>query len=288
MKRLIALAVALVATAAVAACTSTSAPNTNAASDPNTIQVMILGTFHMDNPGADLNNAKVDPVTTPAKQVQLQQVADALARFKPTAIAVERIAKDQATMLDHRYPEFKPADLLTNGDERAQVGYRLANQLKLDRVYGIDEQDHDGEISYFPYELVDAWATAHGRADDLNAMGAGIQKELAVFEARQKTETLGQLLHDYNQPDSLMSEGGNAFYMNVMKFGAGADQPGAILNGRWYTRNAVIFSKLLQVAKPGDRIIVIYGGGHSYWLRNLVKQMPGYKLVEATDYLPTN
>ena len=36
----------------------------------------------------------------------------------------------------------------------------------------------------------------------------------------------------------------------------------------------------------GDRIIVVYGAGHSYWLRNLVKQMPGYKLVEATDYLP--
>ena len=281
MKRLLALAAML----AVAACTSAPAP---APADPAAIEVMILGTFHMDNPGADLNNAKVDPVTTPKKQAELQQVADALARFKPTAIAVERIAADPATMLDHRYPEFNPADLLTNGDERVQVGYRLAARLKLDRVYGIDERDHDGEISYFPYELVDAWATAHGRADDLNAMSSGIQKQLAEFETLQKTETIGRLLHDYNKPDGLMSEGGNGFYMSIMKFGAGADQPGAILNGRWYTRNAVIFSKLLQVAKPGDRIVVVYGSGHSYWLRNLVKQMPGFKLVEATDYLPTN
>ena len=281
MKRLLALAAML----AVAACTSAPAP---APADPAAIEVMILGTFHMDNPGADLNNAKVDPVTTPKKQAELQQVADALARFKPTAIAVERIAADPATMLDHRYPEFNPADLLTNGDERVQVGYRLAARLKLDRVYGIDERDHDGEISYFPYELVDAWATAHGRADDLNAMSSGIQKQLAEFETLQKTETIGRLLHDYNKPDGLMSEGGNGFYMSIMKFGGGADQPGAILNGRWYTRNAVIFSKLLQVAKPGDRIVVIYGAGHSYWLRNLVKQMPGFKLVEATDYLPTN
>ena len=281
MKRLLALAAML----AVAACTSAPAP---APADPAAIEVMILGTFHMDNPGADLNNAKVDPVTTPKKQAELQQVADALARFKPTAIAVERIAADPATMLDHRYPEFNPADLLTNGDERVQVGYRLAARLKLDRVYGIDEQDHDGEISYFPYELVDAWATAHGRADDLNAMSSGIQKQLAEFETLQKTETIGRLLHDYNKSDGLMSEGGNGFYMSIMKFGAGADQPGAILNGRWYTRNAVIFSKLLQVAKPGDRIVVVYGSGHSYWLRNLVKQMPGFKLVEATDYLPTN
>ena len=283
MKRLIVLAAAF----AVAACASTPAPpTTSAANDPQAIEVMILGTFHMDNPGADLNNIKVDPVTTPAKQAELQQVADALARFKPNAIAVERVAADPATMLDQRYPAFKPADLLTNGDERVQLGYRLAAQLKLDRVYGIDEQDHDGEISYFPYELVDAWATGHGRADDLKSMSAGIQKQLAEFETRQKTDSIGSLLSNYNSPDGLMSEGGNAFYMKIMKFGAGAEQPGAILNGRWYTRNAVIFAKLLQVAKPGDRIIVIYGAGHSYWLRNLVKQMPGYKLVEATDYLP--
>lgn len=280
MKRLLALAAAL----AVAACTSSPAPL--AAADPNTIEVMVLGSFHMGNPGADLNNAKVDPVTTPEKQAELQQVADALARFKPTAIAVERVAANPATMLDHRYPEFKPADLLAKGDERVQIGYRLAAQLKLDRVYAIDEQDRDGELSYFPYDLVDAWATQNGRADDLNGMGVVVQKELAEFEARQKTETIGRLLSDYNTPTSYMSEGGNAFYMDVMKFGAGADQPGAILNGRWYTRNAIIFAKLVQVAKPGDRIIIIYGAGHSYWLRNLVKQMPGYKLVEATDYLP--
>lgn len=281
MNRLLALAAAL----AVAACTS--AP-TAPASDPASIEVMILGTFHMDNPGADLNNIKVDPVTTPEKQAELQQVANALARFKPTAIAVERVAADPATMLDHRYPEFKPADLLTNGDERVQLGYRLAAQLKLDRVYGIDEQDHDGEISYFPYELVDAWATAHGRADDLKSMSAGIQKQLTEFEARQKTDSIGRLLSNYNSPNGLMSEGGNSFYMKMMKFGAGAEQPGAILNGRWYTRNAVIFAKLLQVARPGDRIVVVYGAGHSYWLRHLVKQMPGYTLVEATDYLPKN
>ena len=217
MTRLLALAVML----AIAACTSAPSP---APSDPNAIEVMILGTFHMDNPGADLNNIKVDPVTTPTKQAELQRVADALARFKPTAIAVERVAADQASMLDHRYPEFKPANLLTEGDERVQLGYRLAAQLRLDRVYGIDEQDHDGEISYFPYELVDTWATAHGRANDLHSMSSGIQKQLADFETRQKADSIGRLLSSYNAPDGLMSEGGNGFYMSIMKFGAGAEQ----------------------------------------------------------------
>ncbi|MBL7537636.1 hypothetical protein INQ15_24945, partial [Escherichia coli] len=34
---------------------------------PEPVQVMIVGAFHFDNPGQDLNNVVVDPVTTPQK-----------------------------------------------------------------------------------------------------------------------------------------------------------------------------------------------------------------------------
>lgn len=270
----------------LAACTSTPAPPAAATAESAAIEVMILGTYHFGNPGADLSNAQIDPVTTPDKQAQLQAVADGLARFKPTVIAVERVASDQATMLDHRYPAFKPEDLTTNPDERAQIGYRLANQLGIDRVYAIDEQDREGEMSYFPFELVMDWADKHGRSGELQASLAEVQKMTASLEARQKTETVGQLLADFNDRSAPLGEGGHGFYMGLLGFGAGADQPGAVLNGRWYTRNAVIFAKLRQTARPGDRIIVVYGAGHSYWLRQLVETTPGFRLVDATDYLP--
>ena len=42
----------------------------------------------------------------------------------------------------------------------------------------------------------------------------------------------------------------------------------------------------LQLAKPGDRIVVFYGSGHAFFLRQCVTEMPGFKLVEANDYLP--
>ena len=251
---------------------------------PEPVEVMVLGTYHFGNPGQDLHNARVDPVTTPEKQAQLEAVADGLARFRPTAIAVERVAPDQTTLLDHRYPAFTPADLLTNPDERTQIAYRLAHRVGLTRVYAIDEQDREGQPSYFPFGDVQRWAEANGGGDRLGAMHGEVAAMIADLERRQSTETVGQLLMAFNAPDRVAAD--QSFYARLMMFGAGDDQPGAFLNARWYARNAQIFARLLQVARPGDRIVVIYGAGHNYWLRQMVGTTPGFRLVEPTDYLP--
>lgn len=274
MLKLLAAVMALVLPAAAQAQTS----------DPAPIEVMVLGTYHMGNPGQDLHNARIDPVTTPAKQAELEAVAEALARFRPTAIAVEQVARNQSDMLDHRYSAFTPADLLTNPDERVQVGYRLAHRLGLERVYAIDEQDREGQPSYFPFEEVQSWAEANGRSPVLGAMHEQVATMIGEMETRQRADTVGGVLRWMNRPESAASD--QAFYTAMLAFGAGDAQPGAILNGRWYTRNALIFARLMQAAKPGDRIVVIYGSGHSYWLRQFVQTAPGFRLVEANDYLP--
>lgn len=250
---------------------------------PEPVEVMILGTYHFNNPGQDLHNARIDSVLTPDKQAQLEIVAESLARFQPTAVAVERVASDQTTMLDHRYPAFTPADLLTNADERVQIGYRLAHRMGLARVYAIDEQAGDGEPTYFPFEAVDSWASANGGAEALAAMHATIAAKVADLERRQRTQDIGSILAFMNGPETAAED--KAFHYDLMQFGAGDAQPGAVLNGRWFTRNAEIFARLLQAAEPGDRIVVLYGAGHASWLRDMVQATPGFRLVEPDDYL---
>lgn len=271
LKLLAALAMLALPTAAVA---QTAEP----------VEVMILGTYHFDNPGRDVHNARIDSVLTPDKQRQLEDVAEALARFRPTAIAIERVATDQATLLDQAFPGFSPAALRTNADERVQIGYRLAHRLGLSRVYAIDEQERDGEPPYFPYGAVNNWAQANGQADALAAMSATIGALVADLEHRQRTQDIGQVLAFMNGPEPAAND--KAFHYALMRFGAGDTQPGAVLNGRWFTRNAEIFARLMQVAEPGDRIVVVYGAGHSAWLRDMVEATPGFRLIEPDDYLP--
>ena len=51
--------------------------------------IMILGSGHLANWGADRINFKMDDVLAPKRQAELQELAEQLARFKPTKIAVE-------------------------------------------------------------------------------------------------------------------------------------------------------------------------------------------------------
>jgi len=248
---------------------------------PAPVEVMVLGSYHMDNPGRDLTNARIDPVTTPERQKELEAVAEGLARFRPTAVAVERVASDQQSLVDQGFARFTPAELLRNNDERVQVGYRLAKRAGVTRVYAVDA---DGD---FPFEGVQAWAAANGRKAELDREMAKPAALTERFTAGQKNRSVAQMLRTNNLQtrDGAELSQGNSYYQ-LLRFGQGKDQPGAKLNAAWYERNAVIFANLLRVAKPGDRILMLYGGGHAYWLRHFVGAMPGYRLVDPERYLP--
>ncbi len=71
----------------------------------------------------------------------------------------------------------------------------------------------------------------------------------------------------------------------LLAFGDEKEQPGADLNAAWYLRNAKIFAKLTQIAQPGDRVLVVFGAGHAFWLRHFAEHTPGFSLAEPNDFL---
>lgn len=252
------------------------------AAEPALIDVMVVGTYHMDNPGRDLANVKADDVLKPQRQKELEGLSAALADFRPTKIVVERIAKT-ADLLDHRYAEFSPADLGKNRDERYQVAYRLADRLGMTTVYAIDEDSGPGEPDYFPFGKVVEWAKTNGAEAELNAMLEKAKGEVAQIERWQAEGSIGHVLVELNRPER--AERDQSWYYGVLRYGDTEKQPGADLNAYWYLRNAKIFGKLMTVAKPGDRVLVVYGSGHNYWLRHFAKTTPGYRNIDPTPFL---
>jgi hypothetical protein len=250
---------------------------TQAASE-QPVEVMILGTYHFANPGLDMHNAEIDDVLAPQRQKEVAAVVDALARFKPTRVAVEARADELPSRSLPKYAEYLAGKHSQNRNEIHQIGYRLASRMKHEQVFGIDA---DGE---FPFEALQLYAAANGRAEELQHMVDEIGVRTQRFEERAKTASVGQLLREMNEPAHIRED--HAWYMRTLSYGAGKAQPGAHLVASWTARNIQICARLVQLAKPGDRIVVVYGAGHSQLLRQCVQDMPGWKLVEPNEYLP--
>jgi hypothetical protein len=183
-----------------------------------------------------------------------------------------------ADIVDQRYPQYLKGTLAPSHNEVVQLGFRLAKTAGLKSVAGIDV---DGE---FPYEAVDAYAKAHGESDILTAAGADTEKFVKKQGDLLANGTVGGVLRFLNDPELIRN--GNAFYRTTLWIGGGKDQPGADLLTQWYRRNFLICANLVQRAKRGDHVVVFYGSGHSFLLRQCVNEMPGYRLVEANGYLP--
>ena len=194
------------------------------AEKPEPVRVLILGTYHFGNPGQDLHNVKVDDVRTPAKQAELAAVATRLARFNPNKIAVEAIS-DRPDLTTKKFDGFTPETLTKDPDERAQIAFRLANQLGQKSVYGIDEQSD--KVDYFPYDKVQAYAKAHGQTAMLDALNAQVGKIVSKMEADQKTKSVREMLLEQNQPERIDADHYN-FYYALLPLGNSQTEPGAI------------------------------------------------------------
>lgn len=246
----------------------------HAESEAAPVDVMIVGVFHMSNPGQDIHNLKVDDVLAPRRQTEIAATTKALARFKPNRIAVEW----PKAIVEERYPQYLAGTLPASRNEVVQLGFRLAKDAGATAIHGIDV---DGD---FPYEALKTYADANGFTRLLDEQSAIYERQSAEQGRLLASKGVAAALRFLNAPKRLADD--NFFYRTALRIGASDTQPGVDLLTAWYRRNFLICANLLQLSQPGDRIVVFYGAGHSFLLRQCVTETPGLRLVEANDYLP--
>ena len=237
-----------------------------------------MARFTSENPGQDIANIQVDDVLGAKRQAEIAQILDGLARFKPSKVAVESQRRQPGTNLSEKYPVFRAGKMEPSANEVIQLGFALAQRLSHQNVYAVDV---DGD---FPFDAVMAYAQRTGRGKKLEDSIAAIQTWTADITNQLKSKTLAQVLRQFNDPEAVTQ--GNAFYLDTLQYGALDEQPGATLVSHWYERNFNICARIVQIAQPGDRILIIYGSGHSYLLRHCLGGVPGFRVVEANDFLP--
>lgn len=239
-------------------------------------KVLVVGMFHTDYPNMDAykvtDKDKIDVLAEPKKS-EVTELVNYIKLFKPNKIAIEAFDNWKAT---DKLREYKQGGHRQERDERFQLAMRIANELKLDTLYGLD---------------------ATSMSDDLERRDSTYTKRLFKdfdFSSDDKYNAMVEnWINSENQLTSQVNLLRYVQYLNTREYhrlGYGAyligdfkldDNRGAdVLSIWWYNRNLRIFRKLQQITEgPEDRILFIIGNGHACILRQLLECSPEYQFV---------
>lgn len=245
-----------------------------AASEPKKAHVLVLGTFHMANPGHDIFNLKVDDVLTEKRQKEIAETVATLKKFRPTKIAIESDPGGKRVQL---YQDYLDGKYTLTRNEIDQLGFRLAKELGHKKIYPIDA---DGD---FPFDKVQEFAKKNGKQKALDEWMAAIPKMLDKESEILKNGTISDLLLFMNRKEQVRED--QEYYMDFAQFADGKEYPGPDLLAEWYRRNARIFANLRSIiTSPEERVLVIYGAGHLYWLQRDVLDSRDLELERFVEH----
>lgn len=237
-------------------------------------EILVLGTYHMANPGRDVFNTKADDVLAPKRQQEIAELIDVLKRFRPTKIAVEADVSSQR--VTREYADYLAGKYTLTVNEIDQIGFRLAKELGHQKIYPVDV---DGD---FPLLRVTNYAKANGRAAEFEKSQAGIGARVKKDNDFMLSHTVLQTLERINSDESAATA--MAEYFDFVPFGEPWEYAGPDLVAAFYQRNIRIYHNIRRLAEsPNDRILVIYGSGHLGWLRQDVANDASVKLRKLAD-----
>ncbi|MES3019680.1 MAG: DUF5694 domain-containing protein [Bacteroidota bacterium] len=240
-------------------------------------QVLVVGTFHFHYPNLDVNKIseqnKIDVLKDP-KKAEVTQLVEYIKKFKPTKIALEAFPQWKAT---ERFRRYKNGEFADQRDERYQLGFRIASEMKLDTIYSIDGASFSDDLE----KIDSAYATKLFKDYDFKSSDRYDKMFTNWFEYEEKLPLTMNLLDYIKRANTRESHqlGYGAYLVGDFKLDnhRGAD----VIATWWYSRNIRIFRKIQELTtSPDDRILIIFGNGHVPILRQLLESSPEYDFVE--------
>jgi hypothetical protein len=235
-------------------------------------EILVLGTYHMANPGHDIHNMQADDVLAPKRQQEIAQLIEVLKKFHPTKIAIESVGNYRVK----QYSDYVAGQYTLSSNEIEQIGFRLAKELGHHTVYPVDE---DGD---FPWEPLVNYAKANGLGEKFDAIEARNAAQVKDDDNFLRSHTVLETLQ-YMNSDSMAARGIASYYAYV-PYGDRFDYAGPNLLAAFYQRNIRIYHNIVKlIESPSDRILVIYGAGHLGWLQQDVSNDPTVRLRKLAD-----
>ena len=246
------------------------------AEEPEPAQVMLFGVFHFVNPGLDVVKTDQIDVMTEDNQAYLQALSARIGAYNPTAILLE-FGPDLEPEIQREFRRYVDGQFELPSNEIYQLGFRIAAISEADTVYGFDER----HVSWNAEPLFEYLETT-----DLETgarMSAFIEELTLDHQQAQDKLSLQENLARTNDPD--LDALNRSFYIFTNHVGDRDDFVGADAAASWWHRNFRMYAHVQRFAKPGERVLVIGGQGHTAILRQLLADDQDREAVDVRPYL---
>ena len=266
----------------------------NPLEDPNIFigkhktKAMVLGVFHFSNPQADSYKPKFKfNILEENRQSELDTLLAKIAKYKPTKILIERPRIKLDSIINERYKNYINGsfDINDKTGEVYQIGFKLAKKLGHEKIYCSDASaDWFGvELDWDNYDE-DAYLKSKGQYEKSNRYDYNSFYELN--DSSKTIQTLTKHLISKNKPEQRLKDH-QAYLTSTVLEGAGDNYVGADAVAKWYRRNLRIFANAYDITdfNEEDRLLLIYGSGHVWQLRQLFTDSPDFDYVEVNEYL---
>ncbi|MEG2290734.1 MAG: DUF5694 domain-containing protein [Clostridium sp.] len=244
-------------------------------------KILLLGTYHFDKGGGHLIDLDSGDITTDKRQDEINELLEKIMKFKPNKIAVEA-KREKEKELNEIYSEFcidnsiKSNEVIGHRNEIVQIAFKLANKLNHNKIYPVDVPVDLPEDVY-EYAEKNCPMIYEKFTNRINKCG------LSENEFMQE-HTVNEILRHLNDP-TIIEVDHSDLYLFLNQVGAGSTYYGVNSLTEWYRRNLYIFANLQDIAKSGDRILVLYGAGHCKILRSFIKEYGEFEFIDPLDYL---
>ncbi|GAA4279227.1 DUF5694 domain-containing protein [Aquimarina mytili] len=256
----------------------------------NSKEVLLVGTFHYNNPGADIAKTKSFDILSQESQLELKEISKRIAAYNPTKIFVEWPYNEQKE-LDSLYQLYTKGQYFQNDslsdfyrkNEIFQLAFKIAKQNRLKKVYSIDY------TTSFPFEDVMKDIQKNNQSELKKKIEDAISKITVEFDNQiDSGASLTELTYYLNSPE--IRSFSNHFHNNLMlQAGSPNDFSGPLLTSEWFKRNLYMWSLIQKKTLESDqRIMVLVGASHAAMFELFIKENKDWKIKELQEVMKNN
>ncbi|WP_235964386.1 DUF5694 domain-containing protein [Pedobacter gandavensis] len=255
--------------------------------------VILIGTYHFNNPGFDEGKVTERSILTPDNQNSLERITNKLLKtYKPSKVFVEydyakRTRLNDMYLLYKSGKPFYQKDTLKDDyykrfyaeNEIFQFGFRLANKAKNDVIYAMDYDKVPIRFNLIKSKI----------SENSTFQFSDYQKKIASLETFMNDclgkNSLEEVLKCLNSAEQYrLNKGLYISFLN--KLNKDPDFFGSELVSSWYKRNLIMYGNIQnQVTSSDKNIVIILGAGHAAIMEEFIKADEQFNLIRINEIL---